>query len=417
MADNFTTLSYRLLARCPAIGLALSQQFINDSWRTMQSRRDWSWRRKHATFAPPNIYATGQASTNVATGNPTLITGTGTTWTPSMVGSQIRVGGYLYPYYTIVGYLSPTQLLIDQPWAGEDVVNQVYQILKLYYTVPSDFHHFYAVVSPKDGYKLWTNMTQDDLSLLDPQRTNYGQTYATAFLDYNSIYGGVIGPVIPVAAVGDAPVSTTETGYTYPVDATYIVRVVTGGASGTATFDWMRAGQSAFQPAIETSTEGQDLMDGVQIYWPDSGTYSAGDLFIINCQSTSETGAARYELWPAPTYASYLYPYIYVIQEYDLTTDQPQLPPPVANRGEVLIEMSLGKCARWPGADVDHKNPYFNLMLAQQLDVAAERMLWDMERNDEEVGVSNVTYQTYPFYPAPWLDGSWQQSHAPFLRG
>jgi hypothetical protein len=79
--------------------------------------------------------------------------------------------------------------------------------------------------------------------------------------------------------------------------------------------------------------------------------------------------------------------------------------------------MALAKAASYPGPDSEHRNPYFNLALYGQHNLRAERMLQDLERNDEEVGVTNVTYQTYPFYPAPWLDGSWQQTHAPFIQG
>lgn len=334
-----------------------------------------------------------------------------------MIGSQIRIGGLLNPYYTIVGWLSATAILIDAPWAGPDVIAQSYQLLQIYYPVPADFNYFYVAVSVKDGYKLWTNITEEDLALLDPQRANTGQTYAVAFRDYTPVYGGVIGPVIPVAAAGPAPISTTTLGYSYVSNATYIIQITLGGDSGTATFQWMRSGQSSFTGPVLTSDSPADLMDGVQIYWPDGITYIANDLFIINAQSQMVSSGPRFELWPAPTFTGYLYPYIYIAKEYDLTTAQPQLPIFVANRGEVILEMALAKCARFPGEDIDHKNPYFNLALALQHDTAAEKMLWDMERNDEEVGVTNVTYQSYPFYPAPWLDGNWQQTHAPFLNG
>lgn len=415
--DNFVTLSNRLLNRCPAVGFPLAQQLINDSWRTLQSRREWSFRRRSGTFAPPDLYQTGTASTNVAAGNPNVITGIGTAWTQAMVGSQIRIGGLLYPYYTIVGWQSATSILIDQPWAGNDVVAQPYQILQIYYPVPADFGFWYVIVSIKDGYRLWTNITQSDLALLDPQRTNYGQTYTASFRDYTPQLGGVIGPVIPITSPSDpAPISTTSTGYSYIANASYIIEVVTGGISGTATFKWLRAGQTAFQPTIATADTAQDLQDGVQIYWPDGVTYVSGDQFVVNAQANATQSGPRYELWPAPTFSGYLYPYIYIAKEYDLTVDQPQLPPFVANRGEVLLEMALASCARYPGADAEHPNVYFNLALATMHETNAMAMIYDLERNDEEVGVSNITYQEYPFYPAPWLDGSWQQSHAPFMN-
>lgn len=413
--DDFNTLSNRLLSRCPAAGILLSQQFINDAWHQLQARREWSWRRKSGTFAPPNLYQTGTASTNVAIGSPTLITGSGTVWTPQMVGQQIRIGGLLYPYYTITQYLSPTSLLIDQPWAGPDVAAQTYQILQCFYPVPTDFNYFYTAVSIKDSYRLWTNVTENDLSMLDPQRTNQGQTYAVAFKDFTSNYGGSIGPCIQVNGTGPDPVSTTTFGYNYVANATYIVQVVLGGISGTATFQWMRAGQTSFQGVVVTSNVAQDMQDGVQIYWPDSAVYVAGDIFVINAQAQITTGVPRYELWPAPTFSGYLYPYIYIQKEYDITVQQPQLPAFVANRGEILLEMALASCARFPGVAADNPNIYFNLKLAEMHDVRVDHMLNELERNDEEVGVSNITYETYPLYPAPWATGSWQASHAPFM--
>ena len=332
-----------------------------------------------------------------------------------MVGQQIRLGGLLYPYYTITAVLSGTSLLIDQPWAGPDVTAVTYQIIQCFYPVPADFGYWYIITSPKDGYRLWTNVTQADLALLDPQRSTSGQTLCASLRDYSPSYGGTIGPVVPVGAVGPAPVSTTTLGYSYVANATYIVKVVAGGIVGTATFQFMRMGQTAFLPTVPatTSNMAQDLMDGVQVYWP-NGTYVTGDLFVINCTAIINTGVPRYELWPTPV-QGYLYPYIYIAKEADLTMAQPALPPFIANRGEVLLEMALEKAATYPGADADHANPYFNLSLAKMHATKAEMMLWDLERNDEELGVTNIEYQQYPNYPAPWGDGNWQQQHAPFL--
>jgi len=417
MADDFISLSNRLLTRCPSVGYLLAQQFVNDAWHTLQSKREWSFRRQYGTFAPPTQYTDGFASSNVGVGNPTLITGVGTAWTASMVGQQIRVGGLLYPFYTIVGYLSPTSLLIDQPWAGPDVVAQAYQILQCYYPVPSNFGYMYAVVSIKDSYRLWINLTENDLAILDPQRTNFGQTYAAVYRGYSQIYGGYISPVIPVTSPTDpAPVSTTTTGFTYVASATYIIQVATGGAVGTATYNWMRSGQTAFTGPVVTSNSAQNLMDGVQIYWPNA-TYVSGDLFVINAVSSTTSGQILYELWPAPSFSGYLYPYIYVAKESDLTTAAPTLPPLIANRGEVLLEAALQKCAELPGQDSDHPNFYYYLKQALYHQSRLNDMMVDLERNDEEVGVSLIDYEIYPYAPAPWLTGEWQQTHAPYLTG
>lgn len=412
--DNFITLSNRLLNRAPGIGIVLAQQFINDSWATLQSRRQWSWRRRSGCFAPPDYYITGTVTTNVAAGNPTIITGIGTSWDFTMVGRQIRVSGYGFPYYTVIAVFGPTSLMIDQPWAGPDQVNKPYSINQLWYPVPADWGAWYSITSPKDGYRLWTTVTEDELNVMDPQRTTSGQTYVVAFKDYTTQYGGVVGPVIPVAATGTAPVSTTTTGYSYVQDATYIIKITSTGAAGTATFQWMRAGQVAFTASIPTDASfAQDLDGGVQVYWP-AGTYNNGDLFVINAKSLVTAGVPRHELWPSPSTSGYLYPYTYIAKEYELTAQSPTLPPFIANRGEILLEMGLEKAASTPGPDGN--NPYFNLTLAGRHATKATELIYDLETNDEEVGVTNLSYQPYPFYPAPWETGQWQQSHAPFLR-
>lgn len=420
--DDFNTLSNRLLNRCPAVGIQLANQLINDSFRIFQSRREWSFRRRSGTFAPPPLYTVGTLSTNVATGNPNLLTGVGTTWTPQMVGQQIRPVGLLYPYYTIQNFLSPTEILIDQPWAGPDVTNVTYQILQVYYGVPADFGYWYVVISLSGAYRLWINITENELAVYDPQRTNQGVPIGVAFKDYTQNFGGTIGPVIPITSPADpTPVSTTTFGFSYVSNASYVIQVVSPGISGTATFKWLRAGQTAFQPTVTTSDQPQDLQDGVQVYWPDGVSYVAGDLFVINAQSQITTGVPRYEIWPAPSFntslSSGLLPYIYIAKEYDLTVQQPQLPPFVANRGEVILEMALAACARYPGADIDHPNPYFNLALSQIHDARCEVLINDMERNDEEVGLTRISYEQLEQILAPWNDSSWQQVHAPYLVG
>lgn len=410
--DDFNTLSNRLLNRCPAVGIVLAGQFVNDSWQTLQSRREWSWRRANATFAPPNLYQTGRVSTNVAAGNPTAITGIGTDWTPDMVGRQIRLGGLMFPYYTIVGWNSATEILVDQPWAGAEQTSVTYQIVKIYYEVPSDFGYFEFVVSPKDAYRLWTTVTENELAVMDPQRTNQGQTYSVVFWGYNSNYGGTISQPIQVNGSGQIPISSTENGFTYVADATYIIQMVTGGGSGEATFQWMRAGQTSFTGPILTSEEAAQLMDGVWLYWP-LGVYVAGDVFVVNCQSNVTESVPIYELWPAPTYQGYIYPYMYIRKEYAISAQRPKLPPFIANRGEVLLEMALEKCATFPGSDANNPNPYYDLRQAKYHAEKAERLLWDLERNDEEIGVTNISYRDYPMAPAPWMTGEWQQHHAP----
>lgn len=332
-----------------------------------------------------------------------------------MVGSQIRLGGINYPYRTIVAVISPTSLVIDQPWVGPDQTNQAYQILQIYYPVPSDFGYFEVIVSLKDAYRVYHQATEAELDLYDPQRTNQGSTYGAAFYDFSPNFAGTIGPVVPVTnPVDPAPTSTTTFGFSYPANSTYIIQVVSGGISGVATWQWLRSGQNAFQPVQTTSDQPQDLSDGVQVFWSDGVNYVTGDLFVINCVSIISQSVPRIELWPAPTYQYSLYTYIYFRKELDISYQNPQLPPPVASRGEMLLEMALEKAATFPGADMANPNPYYSLALANRHRETYEDMLIDFSSNDQNLAISNLSYDDLPFL-GPWATGRWQQSHSPYL--
>jgi hypothetical protein len=419
MGDNFTTLWNRVLSRAPGVGPILAQQLINDSWHELQAREDWTFRRRSFTIAPNLVVNNGSVSTNVSTGNPFLISGNQTTFAQAMVGRQIRVSGLNYPYYTIQGVLSPTELLMDQPWAGADVSAQSYQILNVYIPMPQDFHHIYSMVDIQNAVRIWPFATENELTVWDPQRSSIGQVSAAVFLDYyQPSQTGNIGPVIPVTSPTDpTPVATAPNGFTYPANATYIIQVVAGGASGVATFQWMRAGQQSFQPVQVTTDYAVALSDGIMLYWPDGVSYVPGDLFVLNASAAPATGAVpRYELWPPPSYNGYLYPTIYIAKESDLSAQSPNLPPFVANRGEVLLEMALQKAATFPGS-VGQPNPYYDLKLSGWHQSRVNEMLIDFTANDKNTGIYDFDYDGMSYAFGPWFDARWQQAHAPTYTG
>jgi hypothetical protein len=119
----------------------------------------------------------------------------------------------------------------------------------------------------------------------------------------------------------------------------------------------------------------------------------------------------RYEVWP------------HVQQEYVLTILYTSRPPdlsdpgaslPRAIRGDVLLEMALAQCARWPGPSKDAPNPYFNLQLAQQHDARAERGIMDMAVTDDETAEQDAWYHSItsaPWVSFPFGDSRYMQSH------
>ena len=406
--DTFTTIWNRLLLRAPAVGPALAQDLVRDAFQQLAERRTWSWRRGTSAFYPHIFYNTGTADTVY---NSPYITGNATAWDVSWVGAQFRGGAIpsAFPTYTILAVLSSTSILLDRPWDGGSTTALQYQIFQCYFPVPSDFQSFESLTNPTNSFKIWTNLTQSDLDRMDPQRVKEGVVYGAAFYDYTANYQGNIQDVLQVRGAGPSPVSTTSQGYSFPNASTYTVEITTSGAVGAAVFKWKQDDGAYTTGVAVVDSLPMDLSNGVQVYFP-AGNYVSGDVFIINCTTEPVPSVPRYELWPRPINAFYVLPYLYIKLLPALTDSQPQLPPFIAQRGDVLIEMALEKCAQFPGTATT-PNPYFSMGLADRHGKKAFDLISELEKYDDNTGSQDLSYQTLPF-AGPFLDGSWQQSHA-----
>lgn len=401
MLDTFATIVGRVKGRVPNASLLVAEDWVRNSFRRIAERRRWSWLIRFGQFVAPAQYNTGTA--NVTQGS-IIVTGNGTTWTQGMVGEQFRTG-INSPIYTIARFDSATQIELDYPWGPVTATNQGYRIYQCYFTPPADFHQFISVWDPNFAYQLRLDMHQEELNYIDPQRANTGQAYVVANLDYSLSYQGAVGATVQATGTGAIPVSGGA--YTGPSDVVFTVQITTGGASGTAVYQW-KEGSGAFTTGVVTSSIPVQLADGVQIQFP-VGTYNLNDTFVIPCKAITAPGIPRYEIWPHQANA-YVYPFLYEQRVQDL--DDPGMVLPRFIRGDVLLEMSLSEAAKWPGPSVNEPNPYFNLSLSDRHERRAEQMIAELERQDDE------TYQLDAMYPmttwpyAPVLgDAKWVQAH------
>ena len=126
--------------------------------------------------------------------------------------------------------------------------------------------------------------------------------------------------------------------------------------------------------------------------------------------ANSNPTVPRYELWPH-NQSQYVYPFQYEIQPPDVSVSGVVLPQYIT--GDVLMEMAMEDVARWPGT-IEKPNPYFNIPLANDQRNKVEKMLFDVERQDDETYVQSVQYDIsqLPFAPLPWGDSNWLQAHA-----
>lgn len=412
--DTFTTLWNRVQLRVPAAGPDLCQDIIRDSFNQLIERRQWSWLMASGSFFPPTYNMTG---TVAVTAGSAVVTGTGSNFSLDMMGKQIRVGaigGSSYPTYTIKQYVSSTMVVMDAVWAGPDLSAQQYTVFQCYFPVPADFNYFYSLINPTANYRLNHNATEAEFDSYDPQRAQSGIAYAAAFYDYTQNNAGAIEPALQVNGSGPSPVSTTTDGYTYPQNSVYSIVIGSGGTVGVATFNWKQDNGVTSGSSVLTSSSPITLSNGVQVYFP-VGTYIAGDVFVIVCSADKTSGVPRYEMWPRPIGASYVYPYIYVKRIPPLSDAQPQLPEFIANRGDVLIEMALTQLALWPGT-ANQPNAYRDPDVSMMHRKNAERLIYELENKDDDTAIKNLTYQGLP-YMGPWRDGSWLQSHALYPEG
>lgn len=119
-----------------------------------------------------------------------------------------------------------------------------------------------------------------------------------------------------------------------------------------------------------------------------------------------------FEAWPH-IQQEYVLPYIFIRRPLDLSDPGAQLPRYI--RGDVLLELGLAQAARWPGPSKDAPNVYFNLALAQQHDARAQKMIFDLERQDDEIFESDMlvaSVSQMPIATFPLGDSRWLQSHA-----
>lgn len=120
----------------------------------------------------------------------------------------------------------------------------------------------------------------------------------------------------------------------------------------------------------------------------------------------------RFEVWPHQQ-AAYVIPFMYERRFPDLNDATGELPRYIP--GNVLLEGGLAACARWPGPDAEHRNPYFGLSLATMHEGLYDAQVRELERQDDEVYGRDVSYgiQDLPFCPYPFpVNASYLQLHA-----
>src|SRR3990167_877985 len=403
MSDTYADVWGRVLLRAPNLGPKLAQDMGRNAFRKLAERRRWSWLIKQSQIIAPVVYTTGTVTVTL---NSNIVTGSGTSWDSSYVGRQFRTG-LIEPIYDIVSVQSTTQLTLNQVWGGATASALGYSIFQAFFEMPSDFHQLISVYDPSLNWRLYLDANQQEINAFDAQRANSGNAYLVSFRDYSTSQVGTVAQPVQVEGTGNDPSSGGT--YTGPADALFTVEITTGGAAGTAVYQWKKDGGS-YTTGVTTDSAGdaQELQDGVMIAFPTGVTYTIDDIWVIRTTALSNPGNPRYELYPHQT-AAHVYAMMYETLPTDISGSGII---PRAIPGDLLTALAMIEVAMYPGTDTQ-KNPYFNPGVARMYENQVESRLNLMELRDDEVWVQNLEYEVFgwPFAPL-WFDSRFMQSHA-----
>lgn len=136
--------------------------------------------------------------------------------------------------------------------------------------------------------------------------------------------------------------------------------------------------------------------------------YASPDL--MTALNLSGPPLPRMEVWPHVK-VNKVVPFMYETRWTDLEDANASLPRYI--RGDVLLEGALAQAAAWPGPE-GRPNPMFNLNLSIYHKTEFERMVNELERQDDEIWEQNINYSDwflFPYAPFP-LTASYIQTHA-----
>lgn len=161
-------------------------RFINDARREVAKKNDWNCLKQFYNLLLPSDITTGSVSIN--SGEYT-VTGVGTAFADSMVGSYINFGSTSqseYEWYRVSKVNSALELIIDAPYIGDSITGQSFTIRKIYHRIPGN-------VSKIDEIYEFTNprmLKFKDGDIFTAQDTTYKSVVGTPY-SYNicGIYG------------------------------------------------------------------------------------------------------------------------------------------------------------------------------------------------------------------------------------
>jgi hypothetical protein len=205
MAAAFIVMSYnsmiqRLCLEVPGLASAYAGTLLNEALTTIYGEQYWSWQVKTGEWLTPGLlFPSGGVGPTQSTGTiaavPYQSTVVGNSvasaqWLPYIAGAslpfftQLQIRSPFYSIYNIISVNATNPnaivLTLDRPWTDPGGSALTYMIYQAYFPVPvttNDFKRFRAAVDITNNNPLdYWSYSQQDLAILDPQRTNFSSS-------------------------------------------------------------------------------------------------------------------------------------------------------------------------------------------------------------------------------------------------
>jgi hypothetical protein len=184
----------------------LAQNMIQEAYRKLVDRRDWSWLRAEGEFLINN----STVGTATVTYTSPTVTNPSITLPATDAGRQFRIG-MAEPVYTIISVnTTANTYTLDRPYGGTSGTAEGFTVGDWYLTLPLGFKSFITVLDPVNNWQLRYFITEEELNAWDAQRSATGTPWAVVSRRL-STYAPTVGQV----QYEIWPYPTTQRNYPY----------------------------------------------------------------------------------------------------------------------------------------------------------------------------------------------------------
>lgn len=152
---------------------ALVKRAVNRAQDKTFSFARWEFSLSDTFFATADDYSTGTVS---VTNDSATVTGSGTTFTSSMVGRKFRIEGE-NAYYKIDAFVSATEITLEQNYQGDTASGETFSIFQDEYRLAGDLDLHHLLRSIEDSKALF-EFTARDFDIFLPTPIASGTAHA-----------------------------------------------------------------------------------------------------------------------------------------------------------------------------------------------------------------------------------------------